>query len=237
MLVILGLLVGFVASVPPGPINIFSISQALRFGFWKSVSIRLTVSVLDAIYCYICVVFASLVTSLLDRWSLVLRLAGSIVMVVAGLYLLRQAQTRRIKGLNLSNRQLRRGHPATLTFMLYVSSPTLPAFWLTIAAIFTSHGLVTHHGIKPIILALSCGAGSLVYYTLVAKLGSKLQKVMKPKFFDIAYTIMGIVLLGIAAFALVASYMELRLGNEPGRTPRPILRNLFDLHPFGLFSS
>ncbi|MGQ9673724.1 MAG: LysE family transporter [Candidatus Aminicenantales bacterium] len=203
MLVLLGLLVGFVASLPPGPINLFSISQALTFGFWKSISIRLTVSVMDAIYCYLFVMFTAYVASFLDRWIFVLRLMGSTVMAIAGLYLLRLARTHRIRGVELSRRQLRRGGPAALTFMLYVSSPTLPVFWVTVATIFTSHGLVTHHGVKPILLALSCGAGSLVYYMLVARLGSKLQTVMKPKFFERAYTILGIVLLSLAAFTLI----------------------------------
>jgi len=201
MLVLLGLLVGFVASLPPGPINLFSFSQALRFGFWKSISIRLTVAVLDAVYCYAFIVFTSYLTSFLDRWVFVLRLVGSLVMVVAGLYLLRLARTHRLQRLDLSTPPPRRGSPAALTFMLYVSSPTLPVFWLTVATIFTSHGVVTHHGIKPVLLAISCGLGSLVYYMIVAKLGEKLQTMMKPRFFEMAYAILAIVLFLLAAIA------------------------------------
>jgi len=85
--------------------------------------------------------------------------------------------------------------------MLYVSSPTLPVFWLTVATIFTSHGVVTHHGIKPVLLAISCGLGSLVYYMIVAKLGEKLQTMMKPRFFEMAYAILAIVLFLLAAIA------------------------------------
>jgi L-lysine exporter family protein LysE/ArgO len=209
MVVILGLLVGFFASVPPGPINIFSLSQALRFGFWKSVSIRLTVSVLDTIYCYAATIFSSLVVSLLNRWSLVLRLAAGVVLVGAGSYLIRQARAHKIRQPELSIRPPRRGSPVALTFMLYVSSPTLPAFWLTVGAFFTSHGLVTHHGIKPVLLALSCGAGSLVYYMLAAKLGFRLKTTMTQKFFETVSIVMGIVLLGIASFTLVTFVLKL----------------------------
>jgi L-lysine exporter family protein LysE/ArgO len=209
MVVILGLLVGFFASIPPGPINIFSLSQALRFGFWKSVSIRLTVSVLDMIYCYAATIFSSLVVSLLDRWSLVLRLAAGIVLVGAGLYLIRQARAHKIHQPELSARPPRRGSPVALTFMLYVSNPTLPAFWLTVGAFFTSHGVVTYHGIQPVLLALSCGAGSLVYYMLVAKLGFRLKATMTQKFFETVSIIMGIVLLGIASFTLVTFVLKL----------------------------
>ncbi len=209
MLVLLGLLVGFVASIPPGPINIFSLSHALRFGFWKSVSIRLTVSALVASYCYVCTVLTSLLSFLLKRGALVLRLAGSIVMVTAGLYLLRQSQAHSLRDLDLSRRPPGRGRPAALTFMLYVSSPSLPAFWLAVATVFTSHGLVTHHGLQPVLLALSCGTGSLLYYMIAAKLGSKLLAVIKPEFFDRLYRIMGIALFAIAAFTLILFFVQL----------------------------
>ncbi len=209
MVVALGLLVGFCASLPPGPINIFSLSQALRFGFWKSVSIRLTVSVLDTIYCYAATIFSSLVVSLLNRWSLLLRLAASIVLVGAGTYLIRQARAHRIRQPELAVRPPRRGSPVALTFMLYVSSPTLPAFWLTVGTFFTSHGLVTYQGFKPILLALSCGSGSLIYYMLMARLGLRLKTTLTPKFFETASMIMGIALLGIAAFTLVTFILKL----------------------------
>lgn len=199
MLFLIGLLVGFLGSVPPGPINIFSISQALRFGLWKSMSIRLVASGLDALYCYFFVVFTSHLASLVNRWIFVLRLIGSLVMVVAGLYLLRLARAHRVQRLDFSSRPPRRGNPAALTFLLYVSSPTLPFFWLTIATVFTSYGLVTHQGFKPIFLALSCGMGSLLYYMIVAKLGEKLQTVMRSKFFETVYTVLGAVLLVLAA--------------------------------------
>ncbi len=208
MVVIFGLLVGFCASLPPGPINLFSLSQALRFGFWKSVSIRLTVSVLDATYCYVGIIFSSLLVSLLNRWSLMLRLAGGIVLVGAGAYLIRQARTHKVHQPDFPVRPPRRGSPVALTFMLYVSSPTLPAFWLAVSTFFTSHGLVTYRGIKPVLLALSCGLGSLVYYMLVARLGFRLRATMTQKFFERAFIVMGIVLLGIATFTLVTFVLK-----------------------------
>jgi len=216
MFFLFGLLVGFLASVPPGPINIYSISQALRFGFWRSVSIRLTVAVLDAVYCYICIVFTSLLVSFLDRWAFTLRLAGTAAIIAAGSHLLHLARTHRSLGLGLpannnDNQNKieppRVSHPIIFTTLMYVSSPTLPVFWLTIGAIFTSHGLVTHHGLRPILFSLACGLGSLIYYMLLARIGCQLQKTMKPKFFETAYLVMAIILYLLAAFSLLSFFL------------------------------
>ncbi len=214
MYIFLGLLVGFFASLPPGPINLYSISQALRFGFWKSVSIRFTVSVLDAIYCYICIVFTSLLVSFLNRWAFILRFAGAAAILAAGLHLLHLARSHRSLGLGLPlnnngpNSSRRLSHPILFTFLMYVSSPTLPFFWLAIGAIFTSHGLVTHHGLKPILFGLACGSGSLIYYMLIARLGTQLQKKMKPEFFIKAYNLMAVALFILAGFSLLSYFLS-----------------------------
>lgn len=213
MFFLLGLLIGFLASVPPGPINIYSISQALRFGFWKSVSIRLTVAFLDALYCFLSVVFTSLLVSLLDRWAFILRLAGSGAIIIAGLHLLHLASSHRALGLGLPSQNneaassQRLSHPILFTFLMFVSSPTLPFFWLTIAALVTSHGLVTHHGLQPVLFGFACGSGSLIYYMIIAKIGTKLQQKMTPRTFEMAYKIMASILFLLAAFSLASYFL------------------------------
>lgn len=212
MFVLVGLLVGFLASIPPGPINIYSISQALRFGFWKNVSIRLTVAGLDAIYCYLSTVFTSLLLSFLDRWSFILRIAGSIAIIAAGFHLMHLSRSHRVLGLGLpenngdSNKNKRMSHPIFFTSIMYVSSPTLPIFWLTVATVVTSHGLVSHHGIKPLLFALSCGAGSLLYFTIIAKIANKLQQVMSQRTFETIYKVMAWALFFLAAFTLISYF-------------------------------
>lgn len=213
MFVLVGLLVGFLASIPPGPINIYSISQALRFGFWKSVSIRLTVAGLDATYCYLSTVFTSLLLSFLDRWSFILRIAGSAAIVAAAFHLIHLARSHRVLGLGLpenngeTNKSKKVSHPVFFTLIMYVSSPTLPIFWLTVATVVTSHGLVSHHGIKPLLFGFSCGLGSLFYYMVVARIGNKLQQVMKQKTFVIIYTVMAWALFFLAAFNLIGYFL------------------------------
>lgn len=213
MFVFVGLLVGFLASIPPGPINIYSISQALRFGFWRSVSIRLTVAGLDATYCYLSIVFTSLLISFLDRWSFILRIAGSAAIVAAGFHLMHLARSHRVLGLGLpenngeTNKNKKMSHPVFFTFIMYVSSPTLPLFWLTVATVVTSHGLVSHYGIKPLLFGLSCGLGSLFYYMIIARIGNKLQQVMKEKTFEIIYTVMAWALFILAAFTLIGYFL------------------------------
>lgn len=213
MFILVGLLIGFLASLPPGPINIYCVSQALRFGFWQSVSIRLTVAILDALYCYLATVFTSILISFLDRWSVILRLAGSVAIVAAGIHLLHLARSHRVLGLGLPeneegfSKNKKVSHPIIFTFIMYVSSPTLPIFWLTVATIVTSHGLVSHYGLKPLLFGMACGVGSLFYYMIIARIGRRLQLVMIPRSFEIIYTIMAWALFLLAAFTLLSYFL------------------------------
>lgn len=201
MLIPMGLLIGFLASAPPGPINLLALSLALKHGFWRSISVGLTASLLDISYCYIAMIGASLLSSLLNRWSLGLRLISVLILIVVAWRLLRQAHSMTTEPLG-PPAPPSRSHLVSLTLFLYVSSPTLAAFWISIAASITAHGLATSRGIEPVVFALSCGAGSLIWFLGVAKYGSKLQSILSPKLFKIILTTLALALFGIAILAI-----------------------------------
>lgn len=52
VIIFLGLLIGFLAAIPLGPLNIYAITQALKHDFLRGFSPGLTASFLDVIYFY-----------------------------------------------------------------------------------------------------------------------------------------------------------------------------------------
>ena len=56
MFVLLGLIVGFFAAIPLGPVNIFVISQTIKRDFLHGFLAGLTTAILDFIYCLIALV-------------------------------------------------------------------------------------------------------------------------------------------------------------------------------------
>jgi len=201
MLIPLGLLIGFLASAPPGPINLLALSQAMNHRSWRSISVGVTAALLDIFYCYAAMIGASIFSSLLNRWSAWLRLISILILIVVARHLLLQARSMTSKAFS-PPAQTSFPHLIALTFVLYISSPTLAAFWISIAASIIAHGLNTQWGVGPAAFAVSCGAGSLIWYLGLAKYGSRLQRVLSPKLFKTILTALAIVLLGIALLAL-----------------------------------
>jgi L-lysine exporter family protein LysE/ArgO len=208
MLIPLGLLIGFLASLPPGPINLFALSQAVRYGFWKSLSVGLTAAIFDILYCYAALIGTSLLYSLLNRWSNWLRLASVIILAAVGWRLLRQA--RRTGPLPLTPpAEVPSARLVGLTSLLYISSPTLAAFWIAVAGAITVHGLTTRHGIGPVAFSVSCGIGSLTWYLGLARYAPKLRTAFSPRLFKIIMAALAIALLGLAALTFARFIIEL----------------------------
>jgi len=52
VIILIGLLIGFVAAIPIGSLNVFAISQVLKHNFLRGLLSGLTASFLDIIYCF-----------------------------------------------------------------------------------------------------------------------------------------------------------------------------------------
>jgi threonine/homoserine/homoserine lactone efflux protein len=209
MLIPIGLIIGFVASLPPGPINLLAMSQAMNHEFRRSLAVGSTAALLDAIYCYAAMIGASAVSSLLVSWRVGIRLISALILIGVARHLLLQARS-------LTSEAPRPPRPMSflrligLTLALYVSSPTLAAFWVSVAASITAHGLGARQPGGPMLFPLSCGAGSLICYLGVARYGSRLRRAMNTKVFRVVLTTLAIALVGTAVLALVGSLLKLK---------------------------
>ncbi len=200
MLVPFGLLIGFLASVLPGPIHVFAVSEAMRHGFRQSLSVGLTAAVFDMVYCYIALIGTTLFYSFMEHCFGWLRLISVIVMVAVGFYLFRQA--RRMGSITLADpRQGRKTRNILMTLLLYISSPTLAAFWIAVAGFLAAHGVAAEDGLRPYVFSICVGAGSLIWYLAVAKYAPRLQTGFGLKLFKAVLTALAVLILGMAAWA------------------------------------
>ena len=69
MPIIIGLMFGFIAAIPLGPVNVFVISQTIKRDFFHGFMAGLTAAVLDTIYCLIAVLGISQMTFNLDKYQ------------------------------------------------------------------------------------------------------------------------------------------------------------------------
>lgn len=93
-----------------------------------------------------------------------------------------------------------------IAFFLYVSNPNLYVFWLTVAGIVTAHQWVTHVGGLPVVFALSCGSGSVIWYLVLAKYVSKYHQQFKLKTFMKTLIVLALVLIVFALYSLATLF-------------------------------
>lgn len=207
MAVLAGFFLGIAAAVPIGPIGILAVTQRLRHGFGRGFSGALASSGMEVLYSLVAVQAASFVNSFILRYAHVMKLVGTAVLVFVGIGILRQARTfdPMVVFSGKENKEL---HPIWKTIMLYVSSPTLPAFWLTAAGLVVAHGWVEPGHASAVLFALACGGGSAFWYFVLLRLILREPVKVEVRVFRVIFRILGILLVVLAALNIASIWIK-----------------------------
>ena len=206
MFVLLGLLVGFFAAIPLGPVNIFVISQTIKRDFLHGFLAGLATAILDFIYCLIALVgffhfsFSLNVTKAIPF----LKIVAGLILVAIAVRLVKQAHEPPVdRSLPKAPRSAR---PIFGVILLYVSNPSLYFFWLAIAGAVTAHHLVGNTGWRPILFALSCGLGGLSWYFVLVRYVSVHHHQLDPRIIKRILLGLAVVLFGFAAYTILSAF-------------------------------
>lgn len=207
LIFLVGFLIGFIAAIPIGPLNIFAVSQTLRHNFLHGLLAGLTASLLDIFYCFIAITGMTQVFSILSRIESPLKIIGAGILIGISVRLLTHRKS-------LENPQPYKSlsgaysKPVFVSFLLYTSNPTIYAFWLAVAGIVAAHGWLRAGFWQPAIFALCCGVGSSVWYFILIRYVFKNKKFFRAKTFSYILTGLSIVLLSFAAFSLATLFFR-----------------------------
>lgn len=203
MAILAGLFAGLVAAIPIGPIGILAVTQRCRYGFRRGYAGALASSAMEVVYSLVAVEAAAFVTALILKYSAVLKIAGTVVLVVVGFGIFRQARTFNPEVL-FKGRAKKELHPILATLLLYVSSPTLPAFWLAAGALVVAHGWVEQGRPSAVLFALACGGGSALWYFILLRLILRTPEKLKAQVFRTIFLVLGILLVVLAVFNVLS---------------------------------
>jgi threonine/homoserine/homoserine lactone efflux protein len=211
MAILAGLFLGIAAAVPIGPIGILAVTQRCRYGFRRGYSGAIASSTMEILYSLIAIQAAAFVNNFILKYSHVMKLAGSVVLVIVGWGIFRQARTFDPAVL-FSEKDKKELHPILATVLLYVSSPTLPAFWLTAAGLVVAHGWVERGHPSAIFFALACGIGSALWYFILLRLILKTPERLKARVFRSIFLILGILLVVLAVLNILSVWVKFPAG-------------------------
>jgi arginine exporter protein ArgO len=136
-----------------------------------------------------------------------MKFAGTAVLIFVGVGIFRQARTFD-PAVMFCEKEKKELHPVWTTILLYVSSPTLPAFWLTAAGLVVAHGWVERGRPSAVLFALACGAGSALWYFILLRLILHTPEKLKAKVFRAIFLVLGIFLVVLALLNILSIWIR-----------------------------
>lgn len=206
MFILFGLVIGFAAAIPLGPVNVFVVSQTFKHDFVHGLMAGLTTAVMDAIYCLIALVGFFHFKFNLAPYIGWMKGAATLLLVGLGIRLIRGAAKADVPGIS-EKKPIKSSRPVFGVILLYLSNPTIYAFWIAVAGFATAHDLVTNTGWTPVVFAIACGLGSMIWYLLLVRYVAKHQEKIKPSAMRRLLLFMGIALIGFGLYTFARIFV------------------------------
>ncbi len=201
MYILVAIVVGFIAAIPIGPVNVFAISQTLKRDFYHGFLVGITSALMDVIFCIAAITGMYQIVSNLEHLSPWIKIFGVLILLLISGRLIYQAQKHGEK--KLKQKKIRTApRPVIGTILLYATNPSLYAFWLAVGGTVTAYDLVRASDISFFIFALFCGVGTCIWYFLLCRYVSKYHHQFKPHVIKKILLITAAILIVIALYTL-----------------------------------
>lgn len=203
MFIVLGLVIGFLAAVPLGPINVYIVSQTMKRDFFHGMMGGLTASLLDAVYCLIALFGVSTISAALMKFGVLLKIGAAVLLTLIGVRLILHAwENPAVRDATKTPGKSPR--PVITVILLYASNPTLYVFWLGVAGVVSAHRLLIPGRSYQFAFSLAAGLGSLLWYFLLVRYVHKYHHLLKPRTFRNIFIALAVFLFLLAAYSLLS---------------------------------
>jgi len=202
MFIVIGLLVGFVAAIPLGPVNVFVVSQTLKRDHFHGFLAGLTTAVLDTVFCLVALMgLLSLRISLKSPLLSLMKVVAGFIILLVSYRLVHDSRHFEIpqEGDKIPSAAAR---PILGVVLLYVTNPSLYVFWIAVAGTMTAHNLVQSRGWTAVAFAAACGVGSLLWYMLLVRFVAERQSRIHPETFRKILYYLGLALAGLGVYTI-----------------------------------
>ena len=169
----LGLVSGFLISIPVGPINVAIINEGARRGFRWAAMIAVGAIVMDFIYCGLAFAGFSGMFSTNRLFRATIEMLSFLVMLFLGIkYLKARELPATTAGVEMVEHRL---HPHTafmIGFVRVLGNPAVFLFWIALSATFLSHEWIEDTWPSKAACVLGMSAGALAWFLLLSFLVS-----------------------------------------------------------------
>ncbi len=168
----IGVISGFLISIPVGPINLAIINEGAKRGFRWGVLIGFGAIAMDIIYCGIAFAgFSGMFTTRLLRATI--ELLSFLALLYLGIkYMQATHLPATTKGVELVEHKLHPHTAFTIGFVRVLGNPAVLLFWITLSASFMSHEWVDDTWTSKGACVVGMAAGAFAWFVLLSFLVS-----------------------------------------------------------------
>ncbi|SFG00410.1 LysE family translocator [Prevotella sp. KH2C16] len=206
-LIFKGILIGIIASAPMGPVGVLCIQRTLNKGRWYGFVTGVGAAVSDIIYALFTGLGMSFMMNLInDPTNLFwLKIIGSVVLLVFGIYCYRSNPTRKIHA--SSNNKGTLWHNGITAFLITFSNPLIIFLFIATFAQFTF--VIPHKPIEMTLGYLSIVGGALLWWFGLTWLVDKIRGKFDNNGILIINKVIGCVVILVSLIILVGTVFNL----------------------------
>jgi len=204
MYLIAGIVIGFFAAIPIGPINVYAVSQTLKRDFIHGMLVGITSALLDFIFCFAVLTSMRHLIAQLQAVALHVKGLGSLILLFFALRLILQARKEKFKKEDSRNETLTHHKPVIATMLMYLTNPSLYAFWIAIGGTISAHSIISQSGFHPLLFSGAGFLGTLLWYAILVRYVWKRHYQFTVKIVKRLLYATALILIGLAVYLFVA---------------------------------
>ncbi len=205
MYLIVGILIGFIAAIPIGPINVYAISQTLKRDLVHGLLVGITSAIMDVIFCLAVLTGMQQILTQLEAMTLHFKGLGSLILLFIAARLILQARRDGVKNEVDEESSITHHKPVITTILMYITNPSLYAFWIGVGSTITAHSIVMRNGFDPLGFSLACGLGTTLWYVALVRYVWKRHHKLSPATIKRLLYVTAAVLIALAGYLFIAS--------------------------------
>jgi len=193
-----GLLIGIVISIPIGPINVAVVSKGFKHDFKNAFAVGLGASTMDFFYCGAAMLGLSTAVHKIEV-NVIFQIIGFFLLLYLGIKdVATKASAFRYENVVVKNGRF---HSAFLVgVFMYVSNPTLVAFWITLSGMIQSTNAIVGGIEDGALLAIGVGVGTALWYYSLLKAIFLKRSSFKAETLAVLSRISGFIMLAFSSY-------------------------------------
>lgn len=206
-----GILIGFVASIPLGPIGVICVQRTLCNSHKSGFVSGLGAAAADTIFAVIAAFFLGLVLSFVEKYINILKVIGGICVIIVGVNIFLKNPVMQIKR-SRANKTNLWSNFLSVFFITF----TNPAIILMFMALFATLGISAEGAMNHIEGAILVGGvfiGAAIWWFILTLGVSFLRKKFRPRHLLVMNRVSGAIIVALGAAAILSLFVNMPVQN------------------------